>query len=161
VVKKLLLFVVVPLIMAAVGYAAGVFLAPEPAVQTDQYTRAGSAASEAPREILYKLPLGKFIIQVMRPGRIVHIRVNLDVYIAGAGEFEKINGSKGRARLRDATIGIVSDMAETTLWVEEGKEKDIDKEELARQIVLSLYRKFPMVRSARINEFITTRSARL
>jgi flagellar basal body-associated protein FliL len=160
-VKKLLFIVVVPLIMAAVGYAAGVFLAPEPAMQAGQYTEGGSAASDAPREILYKMPLGKFIIQVMRPARIVHIRINLDVYIAGAGEFEKINGSEGRARLRDATIGIISDMAETTLWVEEGKEKDIDKEELARQIVRSLYRKFPMVRSARVNEFDTTRSARL
>jgi hypothetical protein len=158
-VKTLLIITVLPAIMAAVGYAAGVFLAPEPASHPG--LTEGAADTATTRETLYKLPLGKFTIQVMRPGRIVHIRIDLDVYIAGAGEFEKINGSDGRARLRDATIGIISDLAETTLWVEEGKEKNIDKEDLARQIVLFIYRKFPMVRSARVNELATTRSARL
>jgi len=156
-VKKILMIFVVPLIMGAVGYAAGVFLIPTSAPSSGRSTEAAAPA----RETLYKLPLGRITIQVMQPRRIVHIRIDLDVYIAGAGEFEKINGAKGRAYLRDATIAAISDLAESTLWTDEGREMDIDKEELARQIVLKIYRDFPMVRTARVNRFDTTRSARL
>ena len=155
--KKLLLVIVVPLIMGAVGYAAGVFLAPAPAPSSGH----GAGDADSVRETLYKMPLGKFTIQVIQPGRIVHIRIDMDVYVAGAGEFEKINGAEGRAYLRDATIAAISDLAESTLWTDEGREKNIDKEELARQIVMKIYRKFPMIRTARVNEFETTRSARL
>jgi hypothetical protein len=149
---------VVPLIMGAVGYSVGLLLSPEAKPPSNQ---SGGAPTNEAREILYKMPLGKFTIQVMRPSRIMHIRIDMDVYVAGAAEFEKINGSKGRARLRDATISAISDLAESMLWLDDGEEKELDKEELAKLIVLKIYRSFPMIRSARVNEFDTTRTARL
>ncbi len=112
------------------------------------------------QEILYKMPIGKFTVQVLQPRSILHILMDVDVYLAGASEFERLNGLEGRMRLRDSTISIISDMAETTLWLEKGEEEEINQEELAEEIVRKLHRNFGAVRTARINEFNFARSLR-
>lgn len=112
------------------------------------------------QEILYKMPIGKFTIQVLQPRSILHILMDVDVYLAGASEFERLNGLEGRMRLRDSTISIISDMAETTLWLEKGEEENINQEELAEEIVRKLHRTFGSVRTARINEFNFARTLR-
>lgn len=151
--KTLLLVVLIPLILGAIGYGVGTFLAPKP-------TPAPGKIAESPREILYKLPLGRFTVQIMHPRRLVHIQFNMDVYVAGAGDFEAINGLQGRTKLRDAVIAVVSDLAEGTLWAVDSRDSEIDQEDLARQIVLGIYPDFPMVRSARIEGLSSALSAR-
>ena len=106
------------------------------------------------------MPLGKFTVQVLQPRSALHILMDLDVYIAGAANFERLNGLEGRNRMRDATVGIISDMAETTLWLERGEEEHIDQAKLAEDIVRKLHVKFRSLRTAKINEFNTARSLR-
>lgn len=153
--KKLLLVALVPLVMGAAGFGAGWFLMPRPAPVS-----ATAGADNAPKEVLFKMPLGKFTIQVLQPGRILHIVIDMDVYIAGAADFERLNGANGRARLRDATIAAASDLAETTLWTDKGTEDALDKNVLAEQIVRKLHSSFNTVRSGRINELWVTENAR-
>lgn len=153
--KKLLLLVLVPLILGPTGYVAGRFLLPPPGPAGDS-----ANANSAPREMLYEMPLGKFIIQVMQPGKTLHIQIDMDVYIAGAMSFERLNGARGRALLRDATITAVSDLAETALWIDEGAEDQLNKDMLADQIVRKVHTGFSSVRAARINELMAFRSPR-
>ena len=154
--KKILIIALGPIILGPAGYFLGKMLAPEPAVVQDEPV----AVVATPDEILYKMPLGKFTIQVLQPKKILHILIDMDVYIAGVTDFERLNGAQGRNRLRDATISIISDMAETTLWLAEGEEDNIDHTKMAEDIVRKLHRTFPSLRTGRINEFTTTRTSR-
>lgn len=156
--KMILFLFLLPLTLGAAGFFAGKMMAPssEAAPVEDEVV-----AHATPQEILFKMPLGKFTIQVMQPKKVLHIVIDMDVYLAGASEFERLNGAFGRASLRDGTIAAVSDLAETTLWLEEGQEANIDVEELAAQIVRKLYREFHSIRTARINQITTNRSPRL
>ena len=159
--KKLIIILLGPLILGPAGYFLGKMMAPEPveaAAMTDE-KEAGMVAA-TPEEILYKMPLGKFTVQVLQPRSSLHILLDLDVYIAGSGNFERLNGLEGRNRMRDATISIISDMAETTLWLEKGEEEHIDQDQLAEDIVRKLHLKFRSLRTAKINEFNTARSLR-
>lgn len=153
--KKLLFLALVPLILGPAGFVAGRFLIPAP-----DPSESMAATDSAPREILYKMPLGKFVIQVLQPGKILHILIDMDVYISGATTFERMNGAKGRAILRDATITAVSDLAETALWIDEGAESQLDKDLVAEQIVRKLQTSFVAVQAAQIKEFMPYRSPR-
>lgn len=159
--KKLIIILLGPLILGPAGYFLGKMMAPEP-----MEVAAGAGADGAgivaatPEEILYKMPLGKFTVQVLQPRSALHILLDLDVYIAGAANFERLNGLEGRNRMRDATVGIISDMAETTLWLDKGEEEHIDQDKLAEDIVRKLHQKFRSLRTAQINEFNTARSLR-
>ncbi|MEE2945368.1 MAG: flagellar biosynthesis protein FlgH [Pseudomonadota bacterium] len=159
--KKLILILLGPLIAGPGGYMLGKMMAPDPAEAAASATEdsAGMVAA-TPEEILYKMPLGKFTVQVLQPRSALHILLDLDVYIAGANNFERLNGLEGRNRLRDATVSIISDMAETTLWLEKGEEEHIDQEQLAADIVRKLHLQFRSLRTAKINEFNTARSLR-
>lgn len=159
--KKLIIIILGPLILGPAGYFIGKMMAPAPVEATESApeSEAGMVAATQ-EEILYKMPLGKFTIQVMQPKTVLHILMDLDVYIAGAADFERLNGLEGRNRMRDATIGIISDMAETTLWLEKGEEEHIDTDKLAEDIIRKLHLKFRSLRTAKINEFNTARSLR-
>lgn len=163
--KKLLIILLGPLILGPAGYFLGKMLAPPPApveemAEKKEEEKAGKAHA-TPELILYKMPLGNFTVQVMQPKNVLHIVVNMDVYIAGANEFERLNGAHGRASLRDSVIAILSDMAETSLWVPEGAEKDMDHREIVEEVVRKLHLKYNSIYTAKINEFNTTRTARI
>jgi hypothetical protein len=159
--KKLIIIILGPLILGPAGYFIGKMMAPAPVEATESAPESNAGMVAATQEeILYKMPLGKFTIQVMQPKTVLHILMDLDVYIAGAADFERLNGLEGRNRMRDATIGIISDMAETTLWLEKGEEEHIDTDELAEDIIRKLHLKFRSLRTAKINEFNTARSLR-
>mgnify|MGYP000014381617 CR=1 FL=1 len=149
--KKLLLVPLLILLMGGIGFAGGRFL-----LQPSAPSATGAAAGEPNTALLYKMPLGKFTFQVLQPARILHIVIDLDVFIDGAAAFERLNGTMGRARLRDATIAAASDMAETMLWVGKGEEDKLDTAAIAGRIVLKLHGDFPSVRSAQINQFLAS-----
>ncbi|MDK3016728.1 flagellar biosynthesis protein FlgH [Pseudodonghicola flavimaris] len=148
--KKLLLILLAPLLMGAIGFAVGWALMPRPqqaaGLSTQQPARGGTS---------YVMPLGRFTIQVLQPERILHVVIDMDVFIADAASFERLGDAQGRARLRDATIAATSDLAETLLWTAPGQAVQIDQQALADQIVLKLNSSLPAVRSARINELQT------
>lgn len=162
--KKLIPIILGPLLLGPLGYFLGGMLAPDPpqdAVQAEaENTEDAGEVVATPQEILYKMPLGKFTVQVMQPKDIVHIVIDLDVYLAGAGEFERLNGAEGRSRMRDAAIGILSDMAETTLWLDEGEENNLDDRALVEEIVRNMHRDFAAIRTARINQLSAARTQR-
>jgi hypothetical protein len=164
--KKIIIILLGPLILGPAGYFLGQMMAPEPAPVAEmteeemmKKEEVGKAVA-TPKEILYKMPLGKFTVQVMQPENVLHIVIDMDVYLAGAGEFERLNGAEGRARLRDSAIGVLSDMAETTLWVDEGEEYNIDRLKLVEEVVRKMHRSFDSIRTARINKFSAARTAR-
>lgn len=167
--KKILIILLGPLILGPAGYFLGQMMAPEPppapaemadAEMVKEKEKPGKVAA-APKEILYKMPLGKFTVQVMQPENVLHIVIDMDVYLAGASEFERLNGAEGRARLRDGAIGVLSDMAETTLWVDEGEEHNLDRLKMIEEIVRKMHRDFDAIRTARINEFSSARTSRM
>ena len=159
--KKLIIILLGPLLLGPAGYFIGKMMAPEPVEMADamEKDKAGEVVA-TPEEILYKMPLGKFTVQVLQPRSVLHILLDLDVYMAGSANFERLNGLEGRNRLRDATVGVISDMAETTLWLEKGQEEQIDQAELAEEIVRKLHLKFRSLRTAKINEFTAARTLR-
>lgn len=149
--KRLIIAGVIVAVMGGAGFAAGRFLAPPEPVEMP---------ATDPSEILYKLPLGRFTVQVLKPERFFNIRFNMDVFITGAANFEKMNGGISRGRMREDVILHLSNMVETTLWVQESRETEIDQDELALAIARKLYQTYPMVRSALISDFVTSRVSR-
>ena len=151
--KKLLGFILLSLSMAAIGFFASWYL-----IQPGKTGLPAEEIEKPTAEMLFKMPLGNLVIQVMQPDSILHIVLTLDVYISGAKTFESMNGAKGRARLRDAATIAVSELAETTLWVEEGQESDITSDDLARQIAHRMSRKYKAIKAARVEEFVYIRN---
>lgn len=149
--KKCVLLLVLLLAMAGVGFAAGKYLAPPKDAPTQ---------SSEQKETFYKLPLGRFTVQVMKPKRALNIRFNMDVFIVGAANFEKMNDGLSRNQMREEVIRHLSNMVETTLWVQETEQQDIDQLQLASTIVQKLKRNYPMVRKAEIFDFATSRQER-
>lgn len=156
--KNIIIIALGPLILGPLGYFLGGMMAPDPAEAAAEPEPLKVHVVE--EEILYKMPIGKFTVQVLQPYSILHVLMDVDVYLAGASEFERLNGLEGRNRLRDSTISIMSDMAETTLWLEKGEEEHIDQDALVEELVRKLHRTFGAVRTARINEFNFARSLR-
>ena len=104
-------------------------------------------------ELLFKLPLGKFTMQIAQKTRKVHIAFEIDVYIMGSSAFQNINGAVGQAKLRDGMVTAIAELAETDPELLEGDNKEANKKALAEKIVRKLYVDFPMVRAARLNRF--------
>jgi len=154
-VKKLIVILLVALVMGGAGYVLGRYLFPPelPAPAVDPEGTEGKA-------VLYKLPLGSLTFQVLQPTRILHIVIDLDVFVSEAAVYEQLGNTGGRARLRDTTISAVSDLSETMLWVKKGEERMIDKRALAQQIVQKLHNSYPAVKSAQINQFLVSNKAR-
>ena len=153
--KKLFAIPLVALVMGGAGFVLGrYFFPPEAAVPAP-----GPEGSEG-KAVLYKLPLGNLTFQVLQPTRILHIVIDLDVFVSEAAVYEQFGNTGGRARLRDTTISAVSDMAESMLWVRRGEEDKIDKVALAQQIVQKLHNSYPAVKSAQINTFMVSNKPR-
>lgn len=148
-VKKLLFLIPLLAIMVVAGYFAEpyVFRPPE-ALMTPVET-----VEQPKSEMLFKMPLGKFTVQVPRNKQTLHMRFDIDVYLQGAANFERMNGAMGRAQLRDATVREIAEMAHTAVWMNDDNIKDLDRRFLAEQIVRRLHRSFPMLKTARVNEF--------
>jgi len=106
------------------------------------------------------MPLGKFTMQIIQSRKILHLVFDMDVYVMGASSFHEINGAVGRARLRDATVSAIAELAETDLSLAQPIEEEARKAELAAQIVRKLYVNFPAVRTARLNSFYANTSLR-
>lgn len=158
--KKGLALVLVVAVFAAVGYFAEPLLFRPPPPPTPDPGAASQAAPPPPKQTLFKMPLGKFTLQVSQKKRRMHLLFDVDIYIAGAANFEKMNGAMGRAKLRDTTIREISEMAEAALWIDIDDIESLDRRFLAEQIVRQLYLTYPMVRTARINQFTATISVR-
>ena len=147
--KRIVLFVTLAVAMAATGYTLGKVLLPSKASQTKNSMAVGE-------DLLYKLPLGRFTVQVIKPSQFVNIRFVMDVYIDGAQNFERMNGGISRSRMREDVLRHMSNMAETTLWSEGTTTDALVPETLAFNIASKLYHRYPMIRTARISEFATS-----
>lgn len=138
-------------IMAGVGFAIGKYIFP--AANTSEIIA-------STKDTLYKLPLGRFTIQVVKPNRFLNIRFNMDIFIVGAANFDSMNDGLSRNQMREDVIRYLSDLVETTLWVKETSQEDIDQVGLARIIIQKLKRDYPMVRRAEMSNFATSRTER-
>jgi hypothetical protein len=153
--KRLFIFLMLPLIFTPVGYILGNKL-PATFMQEDLT----SIQSLEVNELLYKMPLGGLAVQVLQRESIVHIVFDVDIYILGATEFEHLSGAGGKARLRDAAITAFSELAENTLWIKEEDEHSIKEEQLEKLIAKKLFTEFSSVRSAKINKLVIVRRVR-
>ena len=144
---KILLMSVCVVAAGALGFRGERFLRPQEAPSPEH------AVNEPAKKLLFKLPLGKFTMQILQPSRTQHLVFDLDVFLLGVGAFQEINGAVGRARLRDATVAAISELAETDPGLREPMEEDEQKIQLAAKIVRKLYVDFPAVRTARVNNF--------
>ena len=77
----------------------------------------------------------------------------------GATAFQEINGAVGRARLRDATVVAIADLAGSDITFHDVITAEGNKVTLAEMLVRKLYVNFPTVRAARINTLISNLSA--
>ena len=105
------------------------------------------------KALLFKLPLGRFTMQLLQPRSTLHLVFDIDVYVMGSGAFQDINGAGGRARLRDATVTAIAELAETDLSLGEPMDEEERKKKLAAQIVRKLYVNYPVIRTAQINSY--------
>lgn len=116
--------------------------------------------AEAPPPPLYKMPLGGFTMRVARKERVVHLVVDLDLFMLGATDFGKMNGALGKTRLRDAAVTAFAGLAESSRWSDPDSFAIHDKRLLEEDIVRKLHEDFPMVVTARFNQFVTSDSLR-
>ncbi|WP_176250974.1 flagellar biosynthesis protein FlgH [Sulfitobacter sp. HGT1] len=139
--------------MGAAGYFGEQFLRPTQAPVSE-------AAAVHKNELLFKMPLGNFTMQITQPSEVINMTINLDVYVMGAAAFAKINGANGRALLRDGAVAAIAEVATTNLGITVTDEEDVMKLDLSEQIVRKLYVNFPYVRTARINAIFMRKSVR-
>lgn len=138
----------------ALGYFGEGFIRPKSAPSPE------NSAFTAEKQLLFKLPLGKFTMQIMQSDRTLHIAFDMDVYVMGAQAFQKINGAVGRARLRDAIVTALAELAETDPDIGKPIDDDIRMEQLAAKLVRKLFVDFPEIRTGRINNFSANVSLR-
>ncbi|NRB03706.1 MAG: flagellar biosynthesis protein FlgH [Rhodobacteraceae bacterium] len=146
-------------LFGAAGYFGGMFLAPEPAPPPAPDKMAMEAKPE-PKALLFKMPLGKVTVQIIKPKRIMHMVADIDLFVMGVAEFEAINGAMGRARLRDAVVTSVAELAETEIWMLKEDSSEKTRRMLSEYLVRRIYEDFPSIRTARVNSLDYTPSAR-
>lgn len=151
---KILIMGAMVAIAGAVGYFGERFMRPTPAHASD------TAMADKKSELLYKMPLGNFTMQIALGKRTLHLVFDIDVYVMGASAFQDINGAVGRARLRDATVAAIAELAETDINFDTLVTNDAAKTALAEKIVRKLYTNFPTVRTGRINNLFTNITAK-
>ncbi|MFT6676438.1 MAG: hypothetical protein ACJAVM_002642 [Sulfitobacter sp.] len=153
----MLKFIILGLAVAgagALGYFGERFVRPTGATLVEN-----APAAKKP-ELLFELPLGKFTMQIIQNKQILHLLFDINVYIMGSAEFQKMNGAVGQARLRDAMVTAIAELAETDLDLANTIMDEKAKTALSEKIVRKLYVNFPMIRTARIKSFIANTSAR-
>lgn len=144
---KVLILVFVVLGAGAAGYFGERFLRPTEAAGSMDRLR-------DEKNLLFKMPLGRFTVKLPKGAEVVQLVFDIDVYIMGATAFQNINGGLGRARLRDATVTAMAEMAEREVGLAETVLDDEGKTLLAEKVVRKLYVRFPEVRTARVNSFV-------
>ena len=144
---KILLLAVVVLGAGAAGYFGERFMRP---VAADPVAAKPTDQSS----LLYKMPLGRFTVKLPNGNQVVQLVFDIDVYIMGATAFSNINGALGRARLRDATVTAMAEMAEREVGLAAQVLDEAGKAVLAEKVVRKLYVRFPEVRTARVNSFV-------
>ena len=149
--KRFIIFASLICLMGGVGFVAGQFFKPDQENATDLGKQ---------RELLFKLPLGQFTMQIVKPSLFLNVVFDMDVYIAGAGNFEEMNGGLSRNEMRDEVIRLLSNMVETSLWVDEENVKDVTPEQLESRIIQKLTHSYPMVRSIEISDLVSSRKDR-
>lgn len=149
--KRLALLLAICTFMGATGFLAGRYFKP---------VEAESASAVSGQETLYKLPLGRFTMQIVKPSRFYNIRFNMDVFITGATNFENMNGGLARNQMREDVIKQLSNLVETTLWVEEKNETDIGADEIAEMIKRRLMLIYPMVKTIQVSDLASSRVVR-
>ena len=149
--KGLIILGVLIAIMGGAGYAAGKFFAP-PLPPEPAMIDVGEK-----KETIYKLPLGRFTVQVVKPTRFFNMRFEMDVFVAGAANFERMSSNLHRSEMREDVIKHLSNMVETTLWVKESVNTDPVPDDVAIAIARKLYQTYPMIRSAQISNFVSQR----
>lgn len=144
--KKLLFAIPTVLILIAVGFFAERYFLrtgdAAPAIETQMQS--------AQPKLLFKMPLGKFVIRLTQNKHVLIILYDIDIYIEGSAEFEAMNGALGRATFRDAMNVVVAELSATSIWIVDDQSINLTDKELTEQIVRRLNRKFPSVRTAKI-----------
>ncbi|GLQ28116.1 flagellar biosynthesis protein FlgH [Sulfitobacter pacificus] len=146
---KILIMVVMVAGAGALGYFGERFfrMAKAPAGETSDADKAGG--------LLYKMPLGGFTVQLPQGQQTLNLKFDIDVYVMGAVAFQEINGAVGRARLRDATVVAIADLAESNITFHDAITGEGGKVALSEMLVRKLYVNFPTVRTARVNKLLT------
>tara|TARA_R110000796_G_scaffold62218_5_gene143575 strand:+ start:9590 stop:10051 length:462 start_codon:yes stop_codon:yes gene_type:complete len=150
---KYLILIICIIGAGALGYFGEGYLRPVKAAKS------GSNATDK-QNLLFNMPLGKFTMQIIQSRKVLHLVFDMDVYIMGAPAFQSLNGAEGRARLRDATVTAIAELAETDPSLAQPHDEETRQAELASQIVRKLYVSFPAVRTARLNSFHANVTAR-
>lgn len=133
----------------AAGYFAEAMFRPTSAPEPEQK----AMAEKKEDQDLFLMPLGKFTMQIPQNKNTLYMVFDLDVFVMGAKNFEEINGASGKAKLRDATVTAMAELAQTEPSLSEPLEDDQSKHEFAAKLVRKIYVDFPMVRTARLNSF--------
>lgn len=141
--KILVLFLMLSVAMGTVGFLVGRSFIPP----TSQDLSEADA-----NDILFKLPLGRFTVQLLKPSKITNIRFNMDVFIVGAANFERMNGGLERNQMREDIIRLYSNLVETRLWIEDESATSIDGQRLADLLLKRLIIHYPMIRSVSITD---------
>lgn len=144
--KKLIIAIPAVLFLIAVGFFAEkyFFRAEDLAPAADTQNHAAQS------NLLFKMPLGKFVIRLTQNKRELTLLYDIDIYIEGSAEFEAMNGALGKAKFRDSMNAVVAELTATTIWITDEKSINLTDTELTEQLVRRLNRKFPSVRTAKI-----------
>jgi hypothetical protein len=152
-----MLKILIMVVMVAGAGALGFFS--EGFFRGTQAPESKSAKVDKRSTLLYKMPLGGFTIQLPQGVQTLNLKFDLDVYVMGASAFQEINGAVGRARLRDATVVAIADLAGSDINFHDMITSDGNKVALSEMLVRKLYVNFPTVRTARINTLLSNLKA--
>ncbi|MGC1504519.1 MAG: flagellar biosynthesis protein FlgH [Sulfitobacter sp.] len=145
--------ILIMLVMVAGAGALGYF--GERFVRMTEAPAPENSADDTRGKLLYKMPLGGFTIQLPQGAQTLNLMFDIDVYVMGETAFQDINGAVGRARLRDATVMAIADLAETDISFYDAITSEGGKVALSEKIVRKIYINFPSVRTARINKLVS------
>ena len=151
---KVIVMAVLVVGAGALGYLGERFMRPQQAPPPE------NPSVEKPKKLLFKMPLGKFTMQILQSDSTLHLAFDLDVYVMGANAFQSINGAVGRTKLRDATVTAIAELAETDQDLADAQDDDERKQQLTERLVRKLYVDFPEIRTARINKLSANVSLR-
>lgn len=125
--RRILILIAVPILCAALGYGAGLFLRP--------------GAPAAPDLTPEKMPVGQISIEIFHPGKITDLVAEPVMNVQGHATVEKLAAPLSVARLRDAILRILADAALTPALSRER----IDKAEVGQLLQAGLVKEFPEV----------------
>ena len=153
--KKIAGLIALMLMMGVVGYGVGLYLN-----ESKSATTLAVSEEAQGKEVLYKLPLGRFTVQVIKPDEYLNIRFKLDVFIVGAANFERMSDGLSRLKMREDVMRLLSNMAETSLRTEDRATTLLEPDNLAHTIASKLHHGYIMVRTAKVTELASSLAER-